>query len=137
MNVQALTLDLSKKSETTPIIRIGQGDKNGTTLQVTITDESLRSYETISGSSSVLFRMKKPNGTYYSVAGSWSSSKARFTIDETDAAAVPGITDVAYIELTNPRIFANPPGGGINTRIVNGVFSTERFRVVIEKSARV
>ena len=137
MNVQALTLDLSKKSETTPIVRIGQGDKNGTMLKVKVTDESLESYETLFDSDSVLFRMKKPDGTYYALAGSWFSSRAEFTIDETDAAAVPGITDVAYIELTNPKISVNPPGGGIYTRIAVGVFSTERFRVVIEKSARV
>lgn len=119
MNVQTLTLDLSKKSETTPIVRIGQGDKNGTTLRATIKDNG--AIPDLSGAT-VKLRIKLPrNAGYYEKTGTLSGNVATFAVDESSAALVSGITDVCYVEV-----------------IKNGaVTSTERFRTVIEKSARV
>jgi len=119
MNVQALTLDLSKKSETTPIVRIGQGDKNGTTIRATIRDNG--EIPDLSGAT-VKLRIKLPRDVgYYEKTGTRSGSVATFAVNESSVSLVSGITDICYVEVTK---------NGATT-------STERFRVVIEKSARV
>lgn len=96
MNTQSITLDVSKQPGMTPILRIGQGDKNGTIIEATIYDNgaplSLSGY-------SVRFEMRLPDGTsyYQSPDGTISDNVATIPIDETYAGAVDGITKIAYI----------------------------------------
>lgn len=119
MNTQAITLDVSKQPQTTPVVYLGQGDKNGTQLAASIFDNgqalTLSSY-------TVRFSMRLPGGEhYYSVNGTKSGNVATFDIDETYAAAVTGTTDTAYVEvLSGSTVIA----------------STNRIHVVVLDGAR-
>lgn len=119
MNTQAIALDVSKQPSITPVVYIGQGDKSGTQLQASIFDNgqalTLTSY-------SVRLCMRLPDGeSYYSVGGTVSTNVATFTIDETYAAAVEGITDIAYVEVYSGSTL---------------ICSTNRFRIVVLEGAR-
>jgi len=119
MNTQAITLDVSKQSRITPVVYLGQGDKNGTQLQASVFDNgqslTLTSY-------TVRFSMRLPGGEhYYSVNGTASGNVATFNIDETYAAAVPGVTDNAYVEVLS------------GTTVIA---STNRFRIEVLEGAR-
>ena len=96
MNTQSIALDVSKQAGMMPVIRIGQGDKNGTTIEATIYDNG--SPLSLSGYS-VRFEMRLPDGTsyYQSPAGTISGNVATIPIDETYAGAVDGVTNIAYI----------------------------------------
>lgn len=118
MNTQSLSLDVTKKPSILPVIRIGQGDKSGTILKVAIYDDGV---ELPLSSYTVRFCMRLPDGkTYYEVDGSRSGNIATFTIDESKAAAVPGHTDVAYVEVIS--------GSTV-------ICSTSRFAVVVLEGA--
>lgn len=96
MNTQPITIDVSKQPGTVQAIRIGQGDKNGTTIEATIYDNG--SPLSLSGYS-VRFEMRLPDGTsyYQSPNGTVSGNVATIPIDETYAGAVNGVTNIAYI----------------------------------------
>ena len=101
-----------------PEIRIGQGDKDGTTLVANIYDNgepfTLTNY-------TVRFAMRLPfDMAYYSVVGTVSGNTATFAIDESYAASVAGVTEVAYVEVLS------------GTTII---CSTNRIRVVCLESA--
>lgn len=118
MNTQSITLDVSKQTGMMPVIRIGQGDKNGTTIEATIYDNgsplSLPGY-------SVRFEMRLPDGTsyYQSPNGTVSGNVATIPIDETYAGAVDGITKIAYIVVCSSTVEC----------------STNRINVVVLESA--
>lgn len=118
MNTQSITLDVSKKPAIMPILRIGQGDKNGTTIEATIYDNG--SPLSLSGYS-VRFEMRLPDGTsyYQSPNGTISGNVATIPIDETYAGAVDGITKVAYIVVYSNSV----------------VCSTSRINVIVLESA--
>ena len=118
MNTQTVTLDVTKRRQVMPEIRIGQGDKDGTTLVANIYDNgepfTLTSY-------SVRFAMKLPfDMAYYSVDGTVSGNTATFAIDESYAASVAGVTETAYVEVLS--------GSTV-------ICSTNRIRVVCLDSA--
>lgn len=118
MNVQSITLDLSKRQIPTQIVRIGQGDNDGTTIQAKILDNG--TVTSLSGFSAS-FEMRLPDGESYvrDVNCTVNGSTVTYVVDEEHCCAVDGYTDEAYFSL-----------------IKNGVtYSTSRFRVKIERSA--
>ena len=118
MNVNTLTLDVSKEPAHEPTIYLGQGDKNGTTLVVNLFDNGSVLDLT---DKTVSFLMRTPGGTdYYQVTGTVSGNTATFVIDETYAAGHVGSTDVAYVKVDD--------GDTIIT-------STSRIRVTVLPSA--
>lgn len=119
MNTQEVTLDVTKRPQISPVLYLGQGDRNGTTLRASMYDDGAQL--SLSGKS-VRFAMRSPNGqAYYEVNGTVSGNVATFAIDETYAAAISGVTDVAYVEVLE--------GSTV-------VCSTNRFRVVVLESAQ-
>ena len=119
MNVQTMALDVSKETEAQSTITIRQGDKNGTVLNVGIFDNG-----TALDLSSLSVRLcaKLPDGVhYYSVNGTASGNTATFGVDESYAAAYPGVTDLAYVDVLD--------GDDV-------ICSTQPFRLVVEPGAR-
>lgn len=116
MNIQTITLDISKRSAVTPVLYLRQGDKSGTQLRVNVMRDGAAFPL---GGYGVRFEMRAPKDRgYYECTGSANGNVATFTIDETYAAAFPGVTDVAYV------------------RILEGstvIASTGNFRVVIHE----
>lgn len=121
MNVNTITLDVSKEPAHEPTLYLGQGDKNGTTLVVNMFDNG--EVLDLTGMT-VTFCMRTPGGTdYYQVVGAVDDgivNKCSFTIDETYAAGHVGTTDIAYIKVDD----------GATT-----ITSTSRVRVVVLPSA--
>lgn len=98
MNVNTITLDVSKEPAHEPTIYLGQGDKNGTTLVVNLFDNGSVLDLT---DKTVSFLMRTPGGTdYYQSTGTVSGNTATFVIDETYAAGHVGNTDVAYVKVS-------------------------------------
>ena len=116
MNIKTITLDISKRSAVTPVLYLRQGDKSGTQLRVNVMRDGAAFPL---GGYGVRFEMRAPKDRgYYECTGSANGNVATFTIDETYAAAFPGVTDVAYV------------------RILEGstvIVSTGNFRVVINE----
>ena len=119
MNTQTIALDVSKATAVPPTVHIRQGDKNGTILNVGIFDNGVSLDLT---SLPVRMCAKLPDGIhYYSVDGTASGNTASFEIDESYAAAYPGVTDLAYVDVLD--------GDDI-------ICSTQPFRLVVEPGAR-
>lgn len=118
MNIQTVSLDVTKKPSVLPVIRLRQGDRNGTTVNAELYDNG----EPLSLSGkTVKFAMQSPDGTaYYDVEGTTSGNVATFAIDETYACAITGITDKAYVNVLEGS---------------NVICSTNRVMVVIFESA--
>ena len=117
MNEQRFTLDVSKEPAVLPVLYLGQGDKNGTTLVAELYDNGVA----LSASGYVpSFEMRLPGGkAYYKVDGTLSGNVATIPIDETYAAAVAGRACTAYVSLKS----------GSN------VVSTTRMNVAVLESA--
>lgn len=100
MNVQDITVDLSKKNVKPESVVLRQGDKSGTTLRVKVLDGGV-DVSSLSGYTAK-FIMKLPNDTfYYEVEGTISGGTVEFVIDETQAASEAGVTNIAYVTLVN------------------------------------
>lgn len=118
MNIHEITLDVSKEPAHEPTLYIAQGDKNGTTLVVSMFDNGQVLDLTGLG---VAFCMRTPGGQdFYQVAGTVNDNVATFLIDETYAAGHPGTTNVAYVVVVDG-----------DTEIT----STSRIQVVVLPSA--
>ena len=119
MNEHRISLDLSKEPLVAPVLYLGQGDKLGTTLIVSIYDDG--QVPTFESGSTVTLCMKNPgeNGGYYEVAGTLEGNEATFLIDEEYAASTSGVSDIAYVEVST----------SFNTT------STSRFTYVVFPSA--
>lgn len=118
MNVNTITLDVSKEPSHEQMLYIAQGDKNGTTLVVNMFDNG--AVLDLTGMD-VYFCMRTPGGTdYYQVQGTASGNVATFTIDETYAGGHVGTTDTAYVKVDD--------GDTVIT-------STSRIHVVVLPSA--
>jgi hypothetical protein len=119
MNTQTIALDVSKAAAVPPTVHIRQGDKNGTILNVGIFDNGAALDLT---DLPVRMCAKLPDGIhYYSVNGTASGNTASFEVDERYAAAYPGITDLAYVDVLD--------GDDV-------ICSTQPFRIVVEPGAR-
>lgn len=118
MNVQEVSLDLSKESLGCPIVRIGQGDSGGTTIRATISDNLTPA--SLSGASAS-FKMTLPDGKHYVDDGNCtvSGNVITYVVDEDKAAAAAGYTDDAYFSI----------------ELDGRVYSTSRFRVKVERDA--
>lgn len=118
ISTQYVSVDITKK--TAPqIIRLGQGDKNGTTIAARIYNDGAE--YSMSGKTA-RFCMRTPDGkASYSVnSSSTSGNSVSFNINEQYAASVAGKTDVAYIEVLS--------GSTV-------ICSTSRISVVVYRSA--
>lgn len=118
ISTQYVSVDITKK--TAPqIIRLGQGDKNGTTIAAKIYNDGAE--YSMSGKTA-RFCMRTPDGkASYSVnSSSTSGNSVSFNINEQYAASVAGKTDVAYIEVLS--------GSTV-------ICSTSRISVVVYRSA--
>ena len=120
MNTYHLTLDVGKREVANEPVTISQGDRNATTIAATIYDDG--ALVTQAGLTAQL-AMRLPDGThYYRKVATWAaaSGTATVTIDESEAASVPGTTRDAYFELLD--------GSTV-------VMSTTRFMVRVLRSA--
>jgi len=118
MNTQTMALDVSKRAAIMPVVVIRQGDKSGTKLEVSVYDngEALD----LTGCSAALCVLLPSGDDNYIVSGTVDDSTASFTIDETYAAEQVGVTNIAYVEITEGQT----------------ICSTQSFRLVIERGAR-
>ena len=118
ISTQRVKLDINKQASM-QVLRLGQGDRNGTTLVAELYDGG--SPYSLSGKTA-RFTMRTPDRqSSYSVASSSTSNNtATFNIDERYAAGVAGTTDVAYIEVLS--------GSTV-------ICSTSRMRVICLQSA--
>lgn len=119
ISTQTITVDLSKQLTRPQVVRLGQGDKLGTTLVADVYDNGV-AYN-LNGKTA-RFSMRAPDGasSYSVAASSTSGNKATFDIDETYAASIAGKTDTAYIEVLS--------GSTV-------ICSTSRITVVVYRSA--
>ena len=117
MNTQTMTLDVSKQPATAHTVHIRQGDMNGTVLAIDITDNGAPL--DLTGLEATLVA-KLPDGTLYEVDGEVSGNTAAFELDETEAAAAIGTTELAYVEIT-----------GTDT-----ICSTQAFTLIVEPAGR-
>ena len=113
MNVQDIDLNVSKEQSSSKVVRIGQGDKGGTTIRATIMDGAVAA--TLTGLTAN-FCMRVPGGSEYvrDDGCTVSGSQVTYVVDESRCAAVAGYTDECYFELMD------------GTEVV---YSTERFRI--------
>ena len=118
MNVQRISLDLSKASGPAKVVRLGQGDRSGTTIVATVYDNGTLASV---GSLSARFCMRLPGGrTYVRDSGCTTSGNSiTYVVDETVCCSVHGVTNDAYFELLS--------GSTV-------IYSTERFVVEVMRS---
>jgi len=126
MNENTVELDVSKQPAVAPVLYIGQGDHNGTVLNVKMYDNGEQLDLT---GMDVRFSMKAPNNlNYYTVDGTVDGNVATFTIDEEYAGGVSGKTEIAYVQVidddvttsTNRMMIIVLPSADDNTEILPG-----------------
>ena len=119
MNEQILHLDISKRPDASQTVRVGQGDRGGTTIVADIYDND--SALDLTGKT-VRFLMRLPGGRYYvrDTNVTASGNRVTYVVDEEHMCAIAGYTDSAYFEVAQ----------GATT-----VASTQRFRIEVLRSA--
>jgi len=119
MNEQILHLDISKRPDASQTVRVGQGDRGGTTIIADIYDNDAALDLT---GKAARFLMRLPGGMYYvrdsNVAV--SGNRVTYVVDEDHMCAIAGYTDSAYFEIVE------------GTSVVA---STQRFRIEVLRSA--
>lgn len=116
MNTFNIRLDLDKQAST-EVVRMRQGDENGTTIEAAVYDHGRLLGSEVTGCS---FAMRLPDGThYYTDSATWDDGTATVTIDESRAASAVGKTMIAYFTLT----------------VGTDTYSTSSFTVIVEPSA--
>lgn len=119
MNEQIIHLDVSKRPDASQTIRVGQGDRGGTTILADIydNDEAM----SLTGKT-VRFLMRLPDGSHYmrDPNVTVSGNRATYVVDEDHMCAVAGYTDCAYFEIAQGSLV---------------VASTQRFRIEVLRSA--
>ena len=117
MNTFNLRLDLDKGATPGQVVRLRQGDHDGTVIAATIYDHGAALSDTVTACAIV---MKLPDGThYYRKGATWAGGTATVTIDERQAAGTVGRTLLAYFTLT----------------VGTAQYSTGAFAVVVEPDA--
>ena len=121
MNVQDINLDIDKRLSPSSVIRIGQGDKSGTTIRAHIYDNGVAA--SLSGMSA-RFNMQLPNTTHYvrDTNCTVNGNVITYVMDEEHAASVAGTTDVAYFDVLQ----------GSSVIYSTGRFSIDVLRSVID-----
>ena len=98
MNQFDLRLDLDKSTNPRQVVRIRQGDEDGTTIAAAIYDHGMAVTD---APDACHITMRLPDGThYYRKAATWADGTATVTIDEAQAASAVGRTSLAYFQLT-------------------------------------
>lgn len=120
MNIQRVSLDVSKVVTGTQYARIGQDDSSGTTIVASVYDNGAEF--DMSGMTAV-FCMKLPGKMFYvrDESCSVSGNQITYVVNEEYCCAVSGMTDIAYFEIHQ--------GGGV-------IASTGRFKIDVLASAR-
>ena len=120
MNIQRVSLDISKVVTGTQYARIGQEDSSGTTIVASIYNNG-ESFD-LTGMSAV-FCMKLPGKMFYvrDELCSVSGNTITYVVNEDYCCYVAGMTDVAYFEIHD--------GSGT-------IASTGRFKIDVLSSAR-
>lgn len=96
IQTQEITLDVAKRASTETVY-LGQGDANGTTLRVNVTDGGAP--YSMTGKGARLCIQLPHRGGSYEVDGTVSGNVATFDIDETRAAAVSGRSDILFVQV--------------------------------------
>lgn len=98
MNVQEVTLDLDKGVGVGQWVRVGQGDKGGTTIVARIFDNGTSI--DLDGMTA-RFCMRLPDGTHYvrDTDCTVSGNTVTYVVDESHCAAVKGMTDEVYFDI--------------------------------------
>ena len=110
-------LDLDKRLTPGQVVRIRQGDHDGTTIRAAIYDHGVAVTE---APDACHIAMRLPDGShYYRKAATWADGTATVTIDETQATSAVGRTSLAYFQLTYGT----------------DLLSTGAFAVVVESDA--
>ena len=113
MNTHTLELDLSKDGLGAGLVRVGQGDKHGTTIKALIYDGGAEA--ALTGFAAYLEVLLPDKRHYYRAAAAVSGNAATVTVDENKLCSVAGYTDEAYFAFEKDGVR----------------YSTERFAVEI------
>ena len=113
MNTHTLELDLSKDSLGGNLVRVGQGDKSGTTIKALVYDGGAEA--SLSGYTGYLEVLLPNKRNYYRAQCIISGNAATVTVDENKLCSVAGYTDEAYFTFEKSGI----------------KYSTERFAIDI------
>lgn len=113
MNTHTLELDLSKDGLGAGLVRVGQGDKHGTTIKALIYDGGAEA--ALTGFTAYLEVLLPDKRHYYRAAAAVSGNAATVTVDENKLCSVAGYTDEAYFAFEKDGVR----------------YSTERFAVEI------
>lgn len=113
MNTHTIELDLSKDSLGGNLVRVGQGDKSGTTIKALIYDGGAEA--ALSGYTGYLEVLLPNKRNYYRAACTISGNVATITVDEKKLCSVAGYTDEAYFTFEKSGV----------------KYSTERFAIEI------
>ena len=113
MNTHTLELDLSKDGLGAGLVRVGQGDKHGTTIKALIYDGGAEA--ALTGFTAYLEVLLPDKRHYYRAAAAISGNAAMVTVDESKLCSVSGYTDEAYFAFEKDGVR----------------YSTERFAVEI------
>lgn len=97
MNEQHVSLDISKSQGVTQMVRIGQGDKSGTTIVATVYDNGTAFDMT---GMTAKFLMRTPgNGYVEDESVTVSGNTLAYVVDEEHCAATAGVTDECYFQI--------------------------------------
>lgn len=113
MNTHTLELDLSKDGLGAGLVRVGQGDKHGTTIKALIYDGGAEA--ALTGFTAYLEVLLPNKRNYYRAAAAISGNAATVTVGENKLCSVAGYTDEAYFAFEKDGVR----------------YSTERFAIEI------
>lgn len=116
MNTHTIELDLSKNGLCANVVRVGQGDRHGTTIKARIYDEGAE--VPLSGLTCYLNVLLPNKRNYYRASCEVSGNTATAALDESKLCAVAGYTDEAYFTCES----------------ADAKYSTERFAIEILRS---
>lgn len=117
MNTHTLELDLSKCSLGGNLVRVGQGDKSGTTIKALIYDGGAEA--SLAGFTGYLEVLLPNKRNYYRAQCAISGNVATVTVDENKLCSIAGYTDEAYFAFEKSDVR----------------YSTERFAIDILRCA--
>lgn len=119
MNTQVVMLDINKTPASAQVVRIGQGDSAGTTIEAHVYDNGAAVLLT---GMSAKFCMKLPDNVHYVLDSDClvSDNVITYVVDEAHCASVVGTTHEAYFEILD--------GSTV-------IYSTGRFSVQVLRAA--
>ena len=97
MNVQEVTLDLDKEVGVAQWVRVGQGDKSGTTIVATVYDNGTAF--AMSGMTAKFLMRTPTNGYVEDDHVNVSGNTLTYVVDEEHCASAAGVTDECYFQI--------------------------------------